>query len=107
MCILRCLVPNSTRHIPFREPHMAFCPLMPSCSSCNAGRGAAAAPRVLAGGEGILYSNRVKSIADLKSDDEAAAAEQAAQGGEYPPADGCLYEEPYHARLCAQYNPQQ
>ncbi|CAK0786661.1 hypothetical protein CVIRNUC_009875 [Coccomyxa viridis] len=45
------------------------------------GRGAAAAPRVLAGGEGILYSNRVKSIADLKSDDEAAAAEQAAQGG--------------------------
>ena len=90
-----------------QRPHAAFCFLKPSCCSCNAGRGAAAAPRVLAGGEGILYSNRVKSIADLKSDDEAAAAEQAAQGGEYPPADGCLYEEPYHARLCAQYNPQQ
>ena len=66
-----------------------------------AGRGAAA-PRLLPGGEGILYSKSVKSLADLKSDDEAAAAEAAAQGGEYPPPDGCLYEEPYHARLCAQ-----
>ena len=69
---------------------------------CCPGRGAAAAPRLLPGGEGILYSKSVKSLADLKSDDEAAAAEAAAQGGEYPPPDGCLYEEPYHARLCAQ-----
>ncbi|CAL5222054.1 g4353 [Coccomyxa viridis] len=44
------------------------------------GRGAAA-PRLLPGGEGILYSKSVKNLADLKSDDEAAAAEAAAQGG--------------------------
>lgn len=50
----------------------------------DAGRGAAAAPRLMPGGEGILYSKRVKSLADLKSDDEAAAAEQAAQGGKLP-----------------------
>ena len=47
----------------------------------DAGRGAAAAPRLMPGGEGILYSKSVKSLADLKGDDEAAAAEQAAQGG--------------------------
>lgn len=58
-------------------------------------------PRVLAGGEGILYSKTVRNLADLKDDDEAAAAEAAAQGGEDPTLDGCLYEAPFHARLCA------
>lgn len=31
--------------------------------------------------DGVIYSSRVKTLAALKSDDEAAAAEAAAQGG--------------------------
>ena len=58
----------------------------------HAGRGASLAPRRVAS-EGIIYSARVKSLADLRDDDDAAAEEAQAQGGE------CLYEEPWHT-LC-------
>ena len=43
--------------------------------------------------EGIIYSSKVKSLADLRNDDDAAAEEATAQGGT------CLYEEPWH-NLC-------
>lgn len=54
------------------------------------------APRRVAN-EGIIYSSRVKSLADLRDDDDAAAEEATAQGGM------CLYEEPWH-NLCTSEN---
>ncbi|KAK9815523.1 hypothetical protein WJX72_005035 [[Myrmecia] bisecta] len=44
------------------------------------GRGAARAPRAVMT-DGVLYSDKVKDLSALRSDDEAAAAEAAAQGG--------------------------
>ena len=44
--------------------------------------------------EGIIYSSKVKSLADLRGDDDAAAEEAEAQRG------ACLYEEPWH-NLCS------
>lgn len=59
------------------------------------GRGAARVPRQV-GSEGVIYSKSVKSLADLRDDDTAAAEEAEAQGGECT----CCYEEPWLASLC-------
>ena len=65
--------------------------------ACHAGRGAAAARGVKVTPDGILFSKSVRSLADLRDDNEAAAAEAAAQGGacEGPLP---LAAEPWHAR---------
>ena len=44
------------------------------------GRGAARVPRQVTL-NGIIYSDKVKSLADLRDDEDAAAAEALAQGG--------------------------
>ena len=46
----------------------------------HAGRGAARTPRSVTV-DGILYSDKVRDLAQLRTDDEAAAAEAQAQGG--------------------------
>lgn len=48
--------------------------------STGTGRGAARAPRQVTL-NGIIYSDKVKSLADLRDDEDAAAAEALAQGG--------------------------
>ena len=46
----------------------------------HVGRGAARVPRQVTL-NGIIYSDKVKSLADLRDDEDAAAAEALAQGG--------------------------
>lgn len=46
----------------------------------DAGRGAAKVPRQVTL-NGVIYSDKVKSLADLRDDEDAAAAEALAQGG--------------------------
>lgn len=47
---------------------------------CFAGQGAGKLPRQVTL-NGIIYSDKVRDLADLRDDDEAAAAESLAQGG--------------------------
>ncbi len=70
-----------------------------------AGRGAATARGSRVTSDGIVFSRAVRSLADLRDDDEAAAAEAAAQGGACAgplPARGAprAWRAGRHARAC-------
>eukprot|EP00884_Botryococcus_braunii_P007181 jgi/Botrbrau1/16464/Bobra.0142s0059.1 len=67
------------------------------------GRGAARAPRLVTS-EGIIYSERVRSLADLKDDDEAAAAEAEAQGGVPGYCGDRLYRAAAGGHFCTKFD---
>ena len=58
--------------------HQGTCAICGLTTVCLAGRHLPI-PR-LSGQDGVIYSSAVKSLQDLRDDDDAAAAEQAAQG---------------------------
>jgi len=76
-----------------RLSHVACCPI--------SGRGAAAARATKVTPDGIVFSRTLRSLADLRDDDEAAAAEAAAQGGACAGPLSAVDAQPWHAaRAC-------